>query len=89
MSKKTSIVFKGKRVNGENLDFETVKESWNQYQAEDGTLIKFKSIISLIVRLDERKSDGEPIYVVKSTNIVESDVPEHLVHKPRKKGEIN
>ena len=85
MGQARTVDHEGKKVPGEELEFETVKENWNVYRAEDGTEIKMKSVVSNIIRLEAYKSDGEPIYVIKSTNLVASNVPEILKHKPDEK----
>lgn len=69
---------------GEEIEFETEREGWNTYILHDGTRLKFKAVVSNIVRLDAFKPDGEPIYLVNASNVAAADVPEHL---KRKQGE--
>lgn len=88
MGSKIKVNWQESEVEGERLSFQTQAEEWNIYSAEDGSILKMKTVVSDIVRLSVRKPDGEPVYLVKSTNIVETQVPPHLLHKP-KKGEIN
>jgi len=33
----------GREVEATDVDFETVKENWNEYKLEDGTILKFKT----------------------------------------------
>ncbi|HEY9072934.1 MAG TPA: hypothetical protein VIN67_02275 [Desulfobaccales bacterium] len=66
------------------LGFKGLKEEWNEYQADDGTVLRFKAVVTEIYRLDEYDQDSKPIYVIKSSNVLSSSVPEHL-----KKGAAN
>jgi len=62
-------------VNGEELDFEPLKESWNEYRCEDGSYVKLKIVVSKIIRLDKMNPQGEPIYQIMSTNVVAASPP--------------
>lgn len=54
-------------------------EHWNQYLLDDGTVLKLKTVVPAIFRLvDAYTSDGDPVYVVKSGNIVTAVCPEKL-----------
>ena len=68
----------GQQIMGEEIEFETEHESWNTYILHDGTKLKMKAVVSNIVRLDMYKPDGEPVYVVNSSNVASADVPENL-----------
>lgn len=57
-------------VEGEELDFEPLKESWNEYRCTDGTYVRLKIVVSKIVKLDKRNPQGEPIYQVASANVL-------------------
>ncbi len=91
MGSKVRVTFQGKEYDGERVDFDTQGEGegWNKYKLEDGTKLKMKTVVSDIVRLPKSGDDGNPVYLVKSTNIVEADVPEHLRNLPRPKSEVN
>lgn len=84
MEKRTTINFGGRIVEATELGFKGLKEEWNEYQAEDGALLRLKVVVSEIFRLDEFDQDNKPIYVIKSSNVLSSSVPEHL-----KKGAAN
>jgi len=62
-------------VDGEELEFEPLKESWNEYRCEDGSYVKLKVVVSKIVRLDKHNPQGEPIYQIMSTNVVAATPP--------------
>ena len=80
MAKRT-VQFHGREVLGEEIEFEVEKESFNTYILHDGTKVKIKTVVSDVVRLDVHKEDGEPVYLLTSTNIVSAIVPENLKRK--------
>ena len=73
----------GREIEAMDVDFETVKEDWNEYKLEDGTILKFKTIVSSIVRTEEYDPmTGDPVYQVRSTNVLRVKVPEELKRLP-------
>jgi len=70
--------FNGQQVWGEEVEFETEREGWNIYILHDGTKLKTKSIVAQIVRLEMYKPDGEPIYLVQASNVLNTDIPDSL-----------
>jgi hypothetical protein len=63
-------------VDGEELDFEPLKESWNEYRCEDGSYIKLKVVVSRIIRLEKKNEQtGEPVYQIVSANVVAATPP--------------
>lgn len=88
MGRKVKVDLQGKETQGEVLRFKA-EEGWNLYDVEDGTQIKLKTVVSDIIRLETRKANGEPIYYIKSTNVVTSDVPEQLRRQPTEKTKAN
>lgn len=88
--KKLTIPWEGKDKAAVRVDFESTKESWNYYDLEDGTRLKLKTVVTAVVRLEgEYRPTRDPIYLVKSANIVEVEVPEHLKLGSVKPGEAN
>ena len=79
---KKEYEFQGQKVMGEEIEFETDREGWNAYILHDETRIKLKSVVATIIRLDAYRPDGTPLYLVQSSNVVSSDVPENLKRKP-------
>lgn len=71
----------GQQVPGEEVEFETERESWNTYILHDGTTLKFKAVVSSVVKLDAYNANGEPIYMVNASNVVSANVPESLKKK--------
>ena len=79
MEKKVKAKFEDKLVDAIELDFKTKKEDWNEYEVSDGTTIRLKLVAANIVRVQDRyDNDGNPIYLVKSSNVIGVSVPEHL-----------
>ena len=65
-------------VSGEDVDFEQERERFNVYLLEDGTKIKLKTVVTSVVRLDTFDKDGDPIYLVQSSNVLVIDSPPQL-----------
>jgi hypothetical protein len=78
---KRTVQFQGREVQGEGVEFETEREAFNSYQLQDGTTLKLKSVVIEIVRLDQFNRAGDPVYVIRSQNIVAAVVPENLKKK--------
>ena len=72
------VMYKGKIVEGININFKVLDEAWNEYKLEDGTIIKFKAVITKIVRTSEYSENLEPVYVISSQNVATAMVPEKL-----------
>jgi flagellar basal body rod protein FlgF len=54
----------------EYLEFEAMKEIWNRYRVEDDFMLRVKLVVSQVFRTTERNQFGEPVYRVKSDNVV-------------------
>lgn len=81
MGYKRKVKFHEKEVWGEEVEFEIEKENWNSYVLDDGTRLRTKSVVAKVFRLELFKEDGEPIYLVNSSNLISADVPEGLKKK--------
>lgn len=79
MDRPVKVNYQGKETDAVEVDFRAVKEDWNEYDLNDGTRIKLKSVASNMVRLiNEYDNDGNPIYLVKSSNVLALSVPDNL-----------
>lgn len=73
----------GSEVEAANVDFETKREDWNEYALEDGTVLRFKTVVSSIIRTENYDPmTGDPVYHVRSTNIIRVKAPEELKQLP-------
>jgi hypothetical protein len=73
------IKWQGREVEGLEVRFRSNHEEWNDYTLEDGSSIRMKAVVSEIVRLDgEYDAEGNPIYLVKSTNVLVIKAPDNL-----------
>ena len=65
------INFQGREVEATDVDFITRKEDFNEYQLSDGKVIRMKTVVTDIFRLEgEKDPEGNPVYQVKSINIL-------------------
>lgn len=78
----------GSIVSAEDLSYKTMKEEWNEYELEDGTILKAKIVAQKISRgiADDNKSilynpDGEPFYNIRYSVSIVTQVPENLLKK--------
>jgi hypothetical protein len=79
MDRPIKVNFQGREVDAVEVDFKTIKEEWNEYDLTDGTRIRLKSVASNMVRvINEYDNDGNPIYLVKSSNVLALSVPDNL-----------
>ncbi|MBI2869659.1 MAG: hypothetical protein HYX96_07535 [Chloroflexi bacterium] len=77
------INFQGREVEATEVDFQTRREDWNEYQLMDGAVIKIKLVVSGFFRIDGLyDEDGRPVYQIKSTNLPVVRAPDNL-RKPK------
>jgi hypothetical protein len=73
------IKWQGRDVDGLEVRFRSNHEEWNDYTLEDGSSIRMKAVVSEIIRLEgEFDSEGNPVYLVKSTNVLVIKAPDNL-----------
>lgn len=73
------IPYKGKEVDGIDVGFKVTREDWNEYQLSDGTQLRMRLIVSDVIFVpDEFDQEGNPIYVIKSKNMLVVKSPDHL-----------
>ena len=76
------INFQGRDVDATEIEFQTRKEDWNEYQLMDGTVVKMKLVVSQIFRIDGMyDNEGNPAYQIKSMNVVAVTAPDALKKK--------
>jgi len=76
------IKWQGQDADALSLRFKTIKEDWNEYDLEDGTTLRMKSVVSDIVRVEgQYDQENNPVYLVKASNLVVVTSPDTLKKK--------
>lgn len=76
MARRTRINIGDRTIEAEDMEFTTGREDWNEYMVEDGYTVRIKLVVSSILKTGERDPQGNPVYIVQSTNIVKVLAPE-------------
>lgn len=76
------IPFRGREVDATEVEFQTRKEDWSEYQLMDGSFIKMKLVVGDIFKIEgEYDDEGNPIYIVRSKNVLMVKSPDILKKK--------
>lgn len=79
---KVSLNMGGKQVQATAIDVNQSGEKWNEYLLEDGTVLKMKLVLKKVYRVDgEYDEEGNPVYVMQSTNVTSVSAPSDLKKK--------
>lgn len=82
MTNKIKINFGGEEVEASPIDINQTNEYWNQYLLDDGTVIKMKLVATKVLRVDSKYDpEGNPLYIIQSTNITSVNAPDNLKKK--------
>jgi len=82
MPNKIKIKFNGKDADAIPVEVSQESAPWNTYLLEDQSVIKLKVVLTKAVRVeDEYDPEGNPVYLVQSTNIVKVESPDSLKKK--------
>ena len=82
MAEKIKINYAGEEVEAVAIDINQSSEYWNQYLLDDGSVVKMKLVATKILRVEAKfDDDHNPIYLVKSTNIMSVNSPQNLKRK--------
>lgn len=69
----------GSFIDASIIPFRGDVEHWNEYLLDDGTVVRIKLVATEIARLDGQYDvEGNPAYVVISTNVTHISAPEEL-----------
>jgi hypothetical protein len=60
----------------QRLDFDTLKEEWNEYVLPDKTRIRLKVNLVEVRRSPKFNADGDPIYLIATSNLFKMEPPE-------------
>lgn len=65
------VEFQGRKVEANEVDFLTAKEDFNEYQLMDGTVLKMKTVVLSVYKIEgEVSPEGDPVYNVQSVNLI-------------------
>lgn len=82
MANKIKVPYKGGEVDATPVEVNQESSYWNNYLLEDQSVIKLKVILTKVVRIDgEYDAEGNPVYLVQTTNVVRVDSPGSLKRK--------
>lgn len=74
-----TVTFEGEAHEGTRVEMRETTEPWTRVELSDGSSIRIKHVVVDVVRVRDRyDSDGAPVYIVKSTNILTVECPGHL-----------
>jgi len=76
VARRTRINIGDRTIEAEDMEFATRREDWNEYMVEDGYTLRIKLVVSSILKTEERDPQGNPVYIVQSTNILKVLPPE-------------
>ncbi len=83
MDRKRTIKLGGQDVEATEVGYRTSGEYWNEYLADDGSVIRVKLIVTEVLRVEGRYDQmGSPVYLVKTTNVTNVSAPEDLRRQP-------
>lgn len=72
----------GQEKDAQLIDIQQSNEHWNQYLLGDGTVLRIKLVATEVWRIEgEWDQEGNPFYVVKSSNVLSVNPPEELRRK--------
>jgi len=81
--KRTMRTPDGRELEVQPLGFRSTAEHWNEYFLDDGSVVRVKLVATEIVRVEgEYDPEGNPVYVVKSANVLAVSAPEALRRQP-------
>lgn len=72
----------GTPVEGTVVPFQTVVENFNEYLLDDGAVMRVKTVLADVVRLDGvYDAEGQPVYMMNYQQVVNLSVPDELRKK--------
>jgi len=80
--RKIRLVPNGPEKEAELIEIQQASEHWNQYLLSDQTVIKVKLVATEVWRVDDEwDPEGNPVYLVKSSNVITINATEELRRK--------
>jgi len=75
----------GTTVDAIELPFQTGAEHWNEYLLHDGSVVRLKTVVTEIFKIEGKfDAEGNPQYVLKSTQIVSLSPSDRARQGPEK-----
>lgn len=79
MPRRTKIPYPAgsdRMVDAVSVEISNASEPWCDYELSDGSVIRIKTIVSEIWRIEnEFDANGNPVYYVKATNVLNVSPP--------------
>ena len=67
-----------------DIDFEDVKEDWNEYKLKDGSILKVRLVLKGVKRLKKFNPDGTPVYLINTSHVMRVlNIPAELKTVPK------
>lgn len=64
-------------ADGTRVGFKPISEPWCELDCDDGTRIRVKLVVTEVIKIDgARTPEGDPVYVIRSSNVMHATVPE-------------
>ena len=61
----------GRKVQATEVEVKTAKELWNEYELEDGNILKMKLVLVKVLKTSDKDIiTGVPIYIVNTQNLM-------------------
>ena len=61
-----------------DMDFNTIQQSWNSYELENGITLKVRISIVQVNKTSKFDERGIPVYFIESSVDLKTELPEHL-----------
>jgi hypothetical protein len=75
-------------VTQKDMDYETIRETWNLYEADNGITLRLRISPTIISKTSKFESGGMPVYLIDANLEMKLDLPDHiqkLLEEARKK----
>jgi hypothetical protein len=73
----------------EDLDFEIIREPWNKYKLEDGSILRLKNPSIKIYRTSQIDVFGLPVYRLGGITLLAVTVPKELLGTPSENEQVD
>ena len=61
----------GRKIQATEVEVKTSKEFWNEYELEDGNVIKIKLVLVKVLKTSEKDMiTGVPVYITNTQNLM-------------------